>query len=108
MTEQLDAALSYARRGWAVIPLHTPIDGQCCCGSNSCPSAGKHPRTAHGVRDATTDEATIATWWKRWPDANVGIACGEGRGVIFKKGKKVATVEEKDFLTALMKEVEDL
>jgi len=41
-------------------------------------------------------------------DADVGIACGKGKGVIFKKGKKVATVEEKDFLTALMKEVEEL
>jgi len=39
-------------------------------------------------------------------DADVGIACGKGKGVIFKKGKKVAVVEEKDFLTALMKEVE--
>jgi (E)-4-hydroxy-3-methylbut-2-enyl-diphosphate synthase len=41
-------------------------------------------------------------------DADVGIACGRGKGVIFKKGKKVATVDEKDFLTALMKEVEGL
>ena len=41
-------------------------------------------------------------------DADVGIACGKGKGVIFKKGKKVATVAEKDFLTALMKEVEEL
>ncbi len=41
-------------------------------------------------------------------DADVGIACGKGKGVIFKKGKKVATVEEKDFFTALMKEVEGL
>jgi len=39
-------------------------------------------------------------------DADVGIACGKGRGVIFKKGEKVGTVEEKDFLTALMREVE--
>ncbi len=39
-------------------------------------------------------------------DADVGIACGKGKGVIFKKGEKVATVEEKDFLTALMREVE--
>ena len=39
-------------------------------------------------------------------DADVGIACGKGSGVIFKKGKKVAVVEEKDFLTALMREVE--
>jgi len=39
-------------------------------------------------------------------DADVGIACGKGRGVIFRKGKQVRTVEEKDFLTALMAEVE--
>jgi (E)-4-hydroxy-3-methylbut-2-enyl-diphosphate synthase len=39
-------------------------------------------------------------------DADVGIACGKGRGVIFKRGEKVATVEEKDFLEALMREVE--
>ena len=41
-------------------------------------------------------------------DADVGIACGKGRGVIFKKGKKVGVVEEKDFLSALMREVERL
>jgi (E)-4-hydroxy-3-methylbut-2-enyl-diphosphate synthase len=41
-------------------------------------------------------------------DADVGIACGKGRGVIFRKGEKVAVVEEKDFLAALMREVEKL
>ena len=41
-------------------------------------------------------------------DADVGIACGKGKGVIFKKGEKVAVVEEKDFLEALMREVEGL
>ena len=39
-------------------------------------------------------------------DADVGLACGKGKGVIFKKGKKVGVVMEKDFLTALMREVE--
>ena len=39
-------------------------------------------------------------------DADVGIACGKGKGVIFKKGKKVGTVVEKDFVIALMREVE--
>jgi (E)-4-hydroxy-3-methylbut-2-enyl-diphosphate synthase len=41
-------------------------------------------------------------------DADVGIACGKGKGVIFKRGKKVAVVEEKDFLVALMREVENI
>ncbi|MFC1982010.1 flavodoxin-dependent (E)-4-hydroxy-3-methylbut-2-enyl-diphosphate synthase [Chloroflexota bacterium] len=39
-------------------------------------------------------------------DADVGIACGKGRGVLFKKGEKVKTIEEKDFLKVLMAEVE--
>jgi (E)-4-hydroxy-3-methylbut-2-enyl-diphosphate synthase len=41
-------------------------------------------------------------------DADVGIACGKRRGVIFRKGKKVGVVEEKDFISALMREVERL
>jgi (E)-4-hydroxy-3-methylbut-2-enyl-diphosphate synthase len=39
-------------------------------------------------------------------DADVGIACGKGRGVIFRKGEKVRTVEESDFVEVLMGEVE--
>jgi (E)-4-hydroxy-3-methylbut-2-enyl-diphosphate synthase len=38
-------------------------------------------------------------------DADVGIACGKGRGVIFRKGEKLRTVDEADFLEALMAEV---
>jgi len=41
-------------------------------------------------------------------DADVGIACGKGKGILFKKGEKVGVVAEKDFLTALMREVEGL
>jgi (E)-4-hydroxy-3-methylbut-2-enyl-diphosphate synthase len=41
-------------------------------------------------------------------DADVGIACGKGRAVLFKKGKKIKTIEEKDFVKALMAEVERL
>jgi (E)-4-hydroxy-3-methylbut-2-enyl-diphosphate synthase len=37
--------------------------------------------------------------------ADVGIACGKGRGAIFRKGEVVRTVEEKDFLESLMDEV---
>jgi (E)-4-hydroxy-3-methylbut-2-enyl-diphosphate synthase len=38
--------------------------------------------------------------------ADVGIAGGKGRGVIFRKGQVVRTVEEKDFLSALIEEGE--
>ncbi|MBA7564143.1 4-hydroxy-3-methylbut-2-en-1-yl diphosphate synthase (flavodoxin) [subsurface metagenome] len=39
-------------------------------------------------------------------DADVGIACGKGKAILFKKGKKIRTIKEKDFVTALMAEVE--
>jgi len=38
-------------------------------------------------------------------DADIGIACGKGRAVLFKKGKKVKTIKEKDFIKVLMGEV---
>lgn len=41
-------------------------------------------------------------------DADVGLAGGKGRGVIFRKGKPVKTVPEDQFLDAVLKEVADL
>jgi len=41
-------------------------------------------------------------------DADIGIACGKGSAVLFKKGKKVKTIKEKDFIKVLMSEVERL
>jgi (E)-4-hydroxy-3-methylbut-2-enyl-diphosphate synthase len=41
-------------------------------------------------------------------DADVGIACGKGKGAIFRKGKAVSTVSEDRFLEALMAEVNSL
>jgi len=41
-------------------------------------------------------------------DADVGIACGKGKGAIFRKGEVVTIVEENDFLEALMAEVDSL
>ena len=77
------AALAYAARGWRVLPLHTPQPGGgCSCRDRACPSPGKHPRTMHGLRDATTDEETIRRWWRMWPDAGVAIATGGGLAVL--------------------------
>ena len=41
-------------------------------------------------------------------DADVGIACGKGKGAIFRKGEVVGTVSEENFLEALMAEVDSL
>ena len=77
----LEATLSYARRGWHVIPLHTPVNGRCSCGKTDCQHIGKHPRTMNGLKDASTDEATIKEWWTAWPSANIGLVAGEGSGI---------------------------
>jgi (E)-4-hydroxy-3-methylbut-2-enyl-diphosphate synthase len=41
-------------------------------------------------------------------DADVGIACGKGKGVIFKKGKVARTVKESEFLRSLIEEINSL
>ena len=74
----LQAALTYAERGWPVLPLHTIIEGKCTCPKGSdCQHPGKHPRLFNGVNGATTDKGVINQWWTQWPDANVAIATGE-------------------------------
>jgi hypothetical protein len=79
--DPLAAALCYAGRGLAVLPIHCPDGGGCSCSKEGCDRAAKHPRTARGSTDATADAATIRGWWARWPGANVAIATGAGRGV---------------------------
>ena len=39
-------------------------------------------------------------------DADVGIAAGAGRGIIFRKGEKVRVVDESEFLPALIEEID--
>lgn len=76
----LEAALSYAARGWRVFPCHSMRKGKCSCGSLACASPGKHPRTRRGCLDASTDPKTIRAWWVECPDANVAIATGSSSG----------------------------
>ena len=79
---QRKKALRYARRGWPVLPLYAVNDGRCeCAAGQSCAHPGKHPRTLNGVKDAITDLRIIKAWWKKWPDANIGIATGQTSGI---------------------------
>jgi (E)-4-hydroxy-3-methylbut-2-enyl-diphosphate synthase len=41
-------------------------------------------------------------------DADVGVACGKGKGVIFSHGVQLRTVAERDILAELFKEIEKL
>ena len=81
--DMVNAALAYAARGWHVIPLHTTHDRRCTCRRGAkCNSPAKHPRTRHGLKDASTDAAVIRRWWKQWPTANIGILTGEVSGLV--------------------------
>jgi Bifunctional DNA primase/polymerase, N-terminal len=83
MTRLLEAALGYAARGIPVYPVHwpRPIAGgaslACSCSRGlACDRPAKHPLLRHGVKEATTDPDRIGPWWRRWPQANLGLATG--------------------------------
>jgi len=62
----LEAALSYAAHGWRVFPVEP---------------RGKKPLIKDWPKKATTDARKINEWWTKWPDANIGVATGEGSGL---------------------------
>jgi hypothetical protein len=83
MTRLLEAALGYAVRGIPVYPVHwpRPIPDEaslaCSCSRGpGCDRPAKHPLVRHGVKEASTDPDRLGRWWRRWPQANVGLATG--------------------------------
>jgi len=83
-SEMLDAALSYAARGWRVLKLHGVVNGQCTCGNPKCgTSTGKHPNV--GTRwetKATINETTIRRWFGGTDACNIGIMTGRASGLV--------------------------
>lgn len=63
-----DAAIEYAKKGFAVFPLKY---------------RDKVPLTRNGCKDATTDAAQIKAWWQQYPNANIGLATGSVSQNIF-------------------------
>jgi (E)-4-hydroxy-3-methylbut-2-enyl-diphosphate synthase len=41
-------------------------------------------------------------------DADIGVACGKGKAVLFKKGSQIRTIDDKDVLVELVKEIEEM
>jgi hypothetical protein len=71
------AAAVYAALGYPVVPMHTAHPGGgCSCPDPGCAEAGKHPRLRGWQRLAAVDPATVGEWWRRWPDANLGLVTG--------------------------------
>ena len=56
-----DAAVAYATAGLLVFP---------------CVPGAKRPMTRHGFTDASNDPERAGSWWRRWPQANIGLATG--------------------------------
>ncbi len=46
-----------------------------------CVPGGKRPLTAHGFQDASAHGKVIKFWWRRWPDANIGVPTGAAGGI---------------------------
>lgn len=61
----IDEALRLADLGWAVFP---------------CVPGKKEPRIKKGFLGASKRASDIRQWWKRWPDANIGVATGPASG----------------------------
>ena len=62
--EQLDVASTYGNAGIKVFP---------------CRPRDKKPIIKDNLNSATDDNETISRWWKSWPNALVGLPCGQNR-----------------------------
>ena len=72
------AAAYYGSIGWKIMPTHGLLPtNMCTCGkTHSDPKdIGKHPASAHGQDDSTSDGATIHGWWSANPLYNVAVHC---------------------------------
>lgn len=60
------SALWYAKHGWQIFPLRPRT---------------KEPFYGIGVYNATSDTDQVMDWWRKWPQANIGLHCG-GSGLL--------------------------
>ncbi len=67
-----------------MIPLHSIKNGICTCRNGAdCESPGKHPRVSWTqYQETRPTELQIRRWWRKWPDANIGIITGAVSGII--------------------------
>lgn len=80
----LRAALAYAAAGWEVYPIWS-VDNEniCTCSQRAaCEDPGKHPATARGFKDASSNPERIRKMFSRLPEPSIGLRTGRGSGVV--------------------------
>lgn len=75
----VDYALQLAGRGFRILPVR--------------PDKKSHIKAWQ--KDATTDPAQIERWWRTWPEAGIGILCGDWLVVVDLDGKRAAETLKK-------------
>lgn len=73
----VEKALALSEQGMYCLPVNHTADNE------------KKPYTPNGHLDATLDPNVLMDWWAKWPNAQVGVACG-------KSGIAVADVDTKN------------
>lgn len=77
MTELLNHALDYAKRGWYVFPCRERPGASFIRNGETVTPYEKQPYTSNGLNDATIDEDQIISWWSRFPNALIGVNAGK-------------------------------
>lgn len=85
---QVRAALAYGEMGFEIFPLWWVVEQNgarvCACGKAECSKPGKHPLgnlVPDGLKSASASPKRIEEWWRRYPQANIGMRTGVGSGV---------------------------
>ncbi len=77
-------ALNYAKSGFLVFPLHAVKDGKCTCAKADCSSPAKHPRTVHGLTQASNDLDYVKSLFGcfTYASANIGVRTGKESNLV--------------------------
>ena len=79
-------AQSLVNLGFYVVPLHNMLpSGGCSCGNTDADhenSRAKHPRINDWHNQASCDPEQITAWWRKWPNANIGVQLGPKSDVV--------------------------
>jgi len=97
MTAVLDAAVGYAALGWRIFPCdphpEKPRSKRPLIVADK-DDAGKSIEGSGWPAKATTNEAQIRAWWRRWPHALIGMAPGWAGGYVVDLDPKGESVDE--------------